>query len=401
MAKATRFMVMREYYPTVIESQVINWIEQTKSIFDKNHIVSFVESKERKVEKRKALEIEQRIGGRYIELILFRLAAFREFQIIFVILKLYVENVRFGKVFIQSRMNIFSLLAPLFKWLPGLILVFEARGTAISEYLYGVQKGINKAGRDKRIRFREKSTLRNAHLSICVSQTQKDFYLKEYNMLKKEKLLVIPGLADEKLFYYDEDLRTRMREELRLKNKTVILYTGRLYRAWQQPDVVFKTFFKIAQEIDNAFFLILTPDESIALEFFKKHGISGSAYLITYSELKGLNSFLNAADYGVLIREDQAINNHASPTKFSEYILSGLRVLISEGVGDYSQFVIDNDCGKVGKLSQGVVNITYADLRVSNDTERRRIASLGKKMLSKQAYIPTIEKAFKKLLSKA
>ena len=48
---------------------------------------------------------------------------------------------------------------------------------------------------------------------------------------------------------------------------------------------------------------------------------------------------LSAADFGLLLRENNIVNNVASPTKFAEYLMAGLPVIISNGIGDFSYFV--------------------------------------------------------------
>lgn len=58
-------------------------------------------------------------------------------------------------------------------------------------------------------------------------------------------------------------------------------------------------------------------------------------------------SVLAVCDMGVLIREDSVTNQVASPTKFAEYLSAGLPVIISENLGDYSDFVRKYHCGMV------------------------------------------------------
>ena len=46
------------------------------------------------------------------------------------------------------------------------------------------------------------------------------------------------------------------------------------------------------------------------------------------------NDFLNAADFGFILRERNKINRVACPTKFAEYCLTGLPVIIGDAVPD-------------------------------------------------------------------
>jgi hypothetical protein len=55
--------------------------------------------------------------------------------------------------------------------------------------------------------------------------------------------------------------------------------------------------------------------------------------------------YLMAGNYGILIREQSVTNQVASPVKFAEYLCSGLGVVISHNLGDYSRFVVEKQCG--------------------------------------------------------
>jgi glycosyltransferase involved in cell wall biosynthesis len=56
---------------------------------------------------------------------------------------------------------------------------------------------------------------------------------------------------------------------------------------------------------------------------------------------------LAACDYGILFRENSVTNQVASPTKFAEYLSVGLPVIISENLGDYTDFVRKEKSGMV------------------------------------------------------
>lgn len=56
---------------------------------------------------------------------------------------------------------------------------------------------------------------------------------------------------------------------------------------------------------------------------------------------------LAGCDYGIMVRERTLTNRVASPTKFAEYLASGLRVITNEGLGDLSALVKANDLGFV------------------------------------------------------
>ena len=92
---------------------------------------------------------------------------------------------------------------------------------------------------------------------------------------------------------------------------------------------------------------------------------------------------LNACDYGILIREQSVTNQVAAPTKFAEYLMCGLKVLISEKMGDYSDFTVAHDCGVV---VSDTFEIPIALTPVGVE-EKLRISEVGTKHFSKQSEL--------------
>jgi hypothetical protein len=52
---------------------------------------------------------------------------------------------------------------------------------------------------------------------------------------------------------------------------------------------------------------------------------------------------LCAGDVGLLLRERHPMNEVAAPGKFAEYVLSGLPIVMTEGIGDFSAAVRDSE----------------------------------------------------------
>lgn len=90
---------------------------------------------------------------------------------------------------------------------------------------------------------------------------------------------------------------------------------------------------------------------------------------------------LSACDYGLILRESSITNQVASPVKFAEYLSSGLALLISEGIGDYSAFVKEHACGKVWTGPAAGSGLT----RLTRE-ERVRLNKLALDYFSKPVY---------------
>jgi glycosyltransferase involved in cell wall biosynthesis len=70
-------------------------------------------------------------------------------------------------------------------------------------------------------------------------------------------------------------------------------------------------------------------------------------YSVISSLVEEVGKYLEASDLGLLLRENHVVNRVASPTKFAEYLLCGLPVVISPWVGDFSELVEAHRLGLV------------------------------------------------------
>lgn len=89
--------------------------------------------------------------------------------------------------------------------------------------------------------------------------------------------------------------------------------------------------------------------------------------------------YLEMCDYGLLVREKTMTNRVASPVKFAEYLASGLRLIVSDCIGDYSSMVRDMGLG------------FFADEELSNlkplsSQDRCQSRNVALKYFSKRAY---------------
>src|SRR6185436_983851 len=105
-----------------------------------------------------------------------------------------------------------------------------------------------------------------------------------------------------------------------------------------------------------------------------------------WAEHTDVQKILSIGDYGILIREKSTTNKVASPVKFAEYLSAGLKILISEEIGDYSDFVKENNCGQVvkegEKIKTGKVPLE----------EKQRMIELVTKYFTKQSQINNYKK---------
>ncbi len=90
--------------------------------------------------------------------------------------------------------------------------------------------------------------------------------------------------------------------------------------------------------------------------------------------------YLCACDYGILVRESTVTNQVAAPVKFAEYLACGLRILCSEGLGDYTDFVKEHACGDI--VCPG--NAENVEIHPVSLDDKNRARRLAKEFFSKQ-----------------
>ncbi|RLS36157.1 MAG: hypothetical protein DWH79_00070 [Planctomycetota bacterium] len=119
------------------------------------------------------------------------------------------------------------------------------------------------------------------------------------------------------------------------------------------------------------------PDSGIAALAQRYPGRVDSRW-VTVDKVHGE---LSGCDVGVMVRDDAVTNRVASPVKFAEYLSAGLRILISDHLGDYSDLVRRHELGWVCTPGQSLPRITTVDSK-----ERDRLRAFAASHLTKEAH---------------
>lgn len=189
---------------------------------------------------------------------------------------------------------------------------------------------------------------------------------------------IIPCAASERLFHFDPELRERARAELGYSREDrLFVYSGNLQDYQCFPQCV-QLFGHLRSKDTSARLLVLTPEIESARSLLRDLP-AGSATVLS-TTIEGMNRFLNAADFGLLLRSETPVNRVASPTKFAEYCLAGLPVLMTRGVPSAVRIASQLDNGIVCRFPTSVEG-----LRVRTVGERMRIAGAAAGMLSRRA----------------
>lgn len=163
----------------------------------------------------------------------------------------------------------------------------------------------------------EKTIVIGADAVICVSQYMKDCLVSKYK-LNKDKFLILNIL---------EDFETNFNEikEKRINQVPAIVFAGGLQK-WQCLEQMIEVI-KCTKHIYNYRFYINNIEiyEEEIKEFEKETSIK--AETLCFSDLK--KEYMRC-DYGMLLRENDPVNNVACPTKLFEYIAHGIIPIINQ-----------------------------------------------------------------------
>ena len=141
---------------------------------------------------------------------------------------------------------------------------------------------------------------------------------------------ILPSSASSDLFFYNAALRKRTRADLNLATgRTVYVYSGSI-KAYQRFPETVDMFAAILKADPKAVFLVITPNLDEARGMLG--GISESSFILMRASIHEMNALLNAADVAFMLRDSTPTNWVAAPTKFSEYCLTGLPVIMTDAV---------------------------------------------------------------------
>jgi hypothetical protein len=157
----------------------------------------------------------------------------------------------------------------------------------------------------------------------------------------------------------------------------VLIYSGSV-AGWQSFDLLNNMFTHFIGHDTRIKILFMSPEDDLITKLIEKYPDQVQRLFVKPEEVL---FYLRAGDYGLMIREDSVTNGVASPTKFAEYLLAGLRVLTSGNIGDYSSFVRKNNCGEI-VTSKDYEGITLLPI---NTNERKNLMTLGYENFSKQS----------------
>lgn len=208
-------------------------------------------------------------------------------------------------------------------------LIFDADGLPIEERLdfAGLKK---ESFHYKLMKLAETKMLTSADAVITRSQKAIDIHIAHIGASYRSKFSVVFNGRDRNVFAYQPHLREEVRQALGMKDELLFVYAGSLGPQYCLTEML--QIFQAYAEKREAKFLILTgntpfAEQNIPTEL-KAHVILKSV------PSEKVSFYLNGGDVAFGLRKPTFSMQGVAPIKLGEYLLCGLPVIASKGIGD-------------------------------------------------------------------
>jgi glycosyltransferase involved in cell wall biosynthesis len=217
---------------------------------------------------------------------------------------------------------------------PKIKLIYDNRGVFIEEQIY-LEQWKRGGVKEKIFKTLEKQVLKKSDHIVVVSKVFRDLLIRDHPKLKNlsDKVSVINNKTLIKDKIEEEDLTRR-----KTLNKIVGIYSGSSAK-WQNINEIFSFAQKCSSEIKNFRFKVLTYESEKFKKLIANFGELSQASEISEVSPDDVFENLLSVNFGLLLRENNIVNNVSSPLKFAEYLSAGLPVVVSEGVGDTGEII--------------------------------------------------------------
>jgi hypothetical protein len=235
----------------------------------------------------------------------------------------------------------------------------------------------------------ESRAIMESDFRIAVTEKLVDYWHERYGY-SEGKHVVIPCTLNSsfKAHIPKDEEKKHARTSMGLSDNDIVLaYSGSI-AGWQSFPELYKYIRPFLTAAKNHKIVFLAKEEENISRLEKEFPGQIIRKWVSHHEVPEV---LAACDMGILIREQSITNKVASPTKFAEYLSAGLPVLISEGVGDYTEFVKTHDCGMIAN-GQGIPTMSPSSFET-----RTRMIELVKRNFTKESQFEHYKELIKHL----
>lgn len=286
-------------------------------------------------------------------------------------------------------------------------IIYECRGLRHAEYLY--EHGCDSAAaappevrrRAEALFEEERRAAGEADVVVCVSNAMRSWVSTHFGV-PEDRTVVLPSCVDSGLYPTDTAHRERLRETFSLTDRFVVVFCGSM-QAWHAPNLCARIFNALTDLVPSAHLLVVTTEPDRLREVLRSAGVQAKTMTCVTAKPAEVPDYLVAADVGLLLREPSPLNEVSSPIKFAEYLASGTPVIITEKVGDYSEWTKKESLGCV--LSQpmdkrrltGELQELLSSYQSDPGGQRAHCREVARSRLSWEACLPALAEAYQRL----
>ena len=206
-------------------------------------------------------------------------------------------------------------------------VIYNGRGAIFSEQNeFGVYNG---TGLEETIFQLEKNAVLNSNMRISVSQNLVAYWQKNFKY-EKNGHEIIPSATS---FSF-----VPQRFNSKDNHRVTIVFSGS-FSKWQSFELMCTHFDHFLASNKNIQIKILCKNSSVFSKLKEKYADAIQTMWVSHDKVRDV---LITADYGYVYRDITETNKVASPVKIAEYLSCGLKLLISNSLGDYSNLTINN-----------------------------------------------------------
>lgn len=303
---------------------------------------------------------------------------------------------------VHARSHIPATIALALKRRFGLKMIFDIRGLMAEEY---VDADHWKKGS---VPYRLTKAMESRALQASdgvVTLTEKIWpAIKDWKGLQGRAVIheVVPCCIDLELFRFSQSNRERVRAELNLQDRFVLVYSGSI-GGWYLTDKTADFFVALLKRKPQGHFLWLTGgDQGLIEKLMSERGINPNQFTVRKVAPAEVAGYLSAADAGIAFYKPTFSRMATSPVKVSEYLACGLPVIVNAGVGDSDTFVANQKVGAVVKdFNEGEYEQTFKTIEslLAGDVQERARAVAENffdvRIIGLERYARLYEKVFK------
>lgn len=238
---------------------------------------------------------------------------------------------RGGLGLIHARSTVPAAMANLLVQRVAVPWIFDVRGLVAREYAdagHWARRGFLYRLTDRV----ERSCLRRASGLVFLTRRIRRELVEAGSIPDGLPNAVVPCAVDLGTFRPSAEARHRVREVLGITSARVLVYSGSLGGWYRIGEMV--RFFQVARaQVTGLRFLVLTGQPELARQAIEAAGVASWTHVLKLRP-EEVPDYLAAADAGICFLGDHSSKNASSPTKYGEYLASGLPVVTNRWTGD-------------------------------------------------------------------